>query len=82
MASEEAIGLAILDVDLRGHDVFEVAGILESRAIPFVFVTGYGEVNLPERFRGRPIVTKPFSEGDLLAAIEPLMPREVDVERD
>lgn len=73
MAVDEILDLAILDVDLRGQDVFDVAAILESRGIPFLFVTGYRQMNLPERFRDRPIVAKPFSEADLMTGIEFLL---------
>ncbi len=69
LAETNIIHLAVLDVDLRGRDVFDVAGILEARGVPFVFVTGYRKAHLPERYRNRPIVTKPFSEPDLLAKV-------------
>lgn len=66
MAVDERLDLAILDIDLRGEDVFGVAEILERRGIPFVFVTGYGRTHLPCAFRATPFVSKPFSEADLL----------------
>ncbi len=73
LAALEALDFAILDVDLRGQAVFEVADILGSRGIPFLFVTGYRKLNLPERYRARPIVSKPFSENDLMAGIQPIL---------
>ena len=69
VAETDSIELAVLDVDLRGRDVFDVAGILEARGIPFIFVTGYRQAHLPETYRNKPIVSKPFSETDLLAKI-------------
>ena len=69
LAEANRIELAVLDVDLRGRDVFDVAGILEARGVPFIFVTGYDQAHLPERYRDRPIVSKPFSEPDLLAKV-------------
>lgn len=75
MAEEETLDLAILDIDLRGEDVFDVAAILDRRGIPFVFVTGYRRGHLPEAWRSRPVVSKPFSEADLLASIDALSPR-------
>jgi CheY-like chemotaxis protein len=69
VANANDIDLAVLDVDLRGRDVFDVVGVLEARGTPFVFVTGYRQAHLPERYRDRPIVSKPFSEPDLLAKI-------------
>lgn len=75
IAETEPLDLAILDVDLRGEAVFGVAAILEQRGIPFLFVTGYGEKHLPERFRTVPLVPKPFSGPDLVARIGQLLQR-------
>jgi CheY-like chemotaxis protein len=69
VANANDIDLAVLDVDLRGRDVFDVVSVLEARGTPFVFVTGYRQAHLPEQYRDRPIVSKPFSEPDLLAKI-------------
>lgn len=66
IAGADEIDLAVLDVDLRGRDVFDAVGVLEARGTPFIFVTGYRQAHLPERYRDRPIVSKPFSEPDLL----------------
>ena len=33
---------------------------LAARGTPFVFATGYGEHGLPEQFRDRPLLKKPF----------------------
>jgi CheY-like chemotaxis protein len=73
VANANNIDLAVLDIDLRGRDVFEVVGVLEARGTPFVFVTGYRQAHLPEQYRDRPIVSKPFSEPDLLAKIGSLL---------
>ena len=57
--------LAILDVHLNGQAVFPVAEALIARGIPFVFATGYGERGLPDNYRNRPILQKPFAKDDL-----------------
>jgi len=64
-AKQEAFDLAILDVHLHGQAVFPVAEALIERGIPFVFATGYGERGLPEQYRSRPILQKPFAKDDL-----------------
>ena len=51
---------AVLDVNLDGEQIFPVADILIKRGKTFVFVTGYGEGSLPEAYRGRPALQKPF----------------------
>jgi CheY-like chemotaxis protein len=50
--------LAILDANLNGQPVSPVADALVARGTPFVFATGYGE--LPEPYRDRPTLMKPF----------------------
>lgn len=57
--------LALLDVNIAGQMVFPVAHALQRRGIPFAFATGYGEQGLPEDFRQRPIISKPFSLAEL-----------------
>ncbi len=76
-AQEHASGgdfsAAILDVNVDGQEIFPVADILAQRGLPFVFVTGYGENSLPERFRGRPALQKPFQAERLKAALDKLV---------
>src|SRR5262245_61102921 len=61
----ETFDFAILDVHLNGQAVFPVAEALSERGIPFVFATGYGERGLPDQYRSRPILQKPFAKEDL-----------------
>jgi CheY-like chemotaxis protein len=66
---------ALLDANLHGRPVGELAAQLTRRGIPFVFVTGYSRQALPESFRQTPILTKPFSDRELLDAAASLVPR-------
>src|SRR5215469_10755487 len=52
--------IAILDVNLDGEPVSPVADALVARGTPFVFAPGYGERGLPEPYRDRPMLKKPF----------------------
>jgi CheY-like chemotaxis protein len=52
--------VAILDVNLNGQTIAPVADVLAARGVPFVFATGYGESGLPESYRDRPTLKKPF----------------------
>lgn len=61
----KAFDLAILDVHLNGESAFPVADALIERGVPFVFATGYGGRGLPETYRERPVLQKPFSKADL-----------------
>jgi CheY-like chemotaxis protein len=60
LAASGDFNAAILDVNLDGQEIFPVADILAGRSLPFVFVTGYGERSLPDRYRDRPALQKPF----------------------
>jgi DNA-binding NarL/FixJ family response regulator len=48
LAHEEALDLAVLDVNLDGEKVYQAAEELQTRGIPFILATGYGESTLPE----------------------------------
>ena len=63
--------LALLDVNLSGEAGYPVASALEARNVPFVFMSGYGE--LDERWRGRPQVRKPFEPGELMREMQRAM---------
>lgn len=45
-----AIDAAILDVNLRGEPVYPVAETLQRHGVPFVFVTGYDRLALPDDY--------------------------------
>jgi light-regulated signal transduction histidine kinase (bacteriophytochrome)/CheY-like chemotaxis protein len=64
------VSFAMLDVNL-GKDTSEpVASALQERGIPFIFASGYGERSLQSgAFRSVPVVTKPYGERDVRAAI-------------
>ncbi|TPL35598.1 response regulator [Mesorhizobium sp. B2-4-8] len=61
--------VALLDVSLHGKKVFPVAEFLTDQGIPFAFASGYGRAGLPEAFRTRPVVPKPFQIEELSAAL-------------
>jgi CheY-like chemotaxis protein len=64
---------AILDIQLRGENVYPIAQILRTRQVPFVFVTGYDRCVLPPDFRDFPLVPKPTTERQLLPVLQQMM---------
>jgi len=70
MAASGDFDLAILDVNVAGENIEPVAERLAQRGIPFIFATGYGEAGVPLRYRGRPVVAKPFRSEQLESAIQ------------
>jgi CheY-like chemotaxis protein len=81
-AQEAGFDCALLDVNLCGKPVFPVAEILSTRQIPFVFASGYGQSALPERFRSRPVVAKPFQLTDLSDALRAALEHHTDLWRE
>jgi len=69
LADTGQFDVAILDVNVAGENVEPVADRLSARGVPFIFATGYGEAGVPLRYRGRPVVAKPFRSDQLEAAI-------------
>ncbi|MDY8108935.1 HWE histidine kinase domain-containing protein [Fulvimarina sp. 2208YS6-2-32] len=69
--NDDAIHVAMLDVNLGAETSFPLVQILVDRGIPFVFVTGYGEkIEFPEAAGPNvEAVKKPFSEEELIKAL-------------
>jgi DNA-binding response OmpR family regulator len=65
--------IAILDVNVNGKVISPVAEAVELRGLPFVFATGYGAQGLPEKFRDRPAIQKPFQMETLARTIETIL---------
>ena len=65
LAERESFDVAILDVNVAGEPIYPVAEAIAKRGLPIVFSTGYGGAGIREPFRDRPVVQKPFSQGDL-----------------
>ncbi len=73
LIEEKALDAALLDVNLAGRSVDEVAGLLADRGVPFAFATGAATDNLPSVFADRPVLQKPFSPQDVLAVLRVLL---------
>ena len=69
LARELNIDAAVLDENLHGQRSYPVADALAARGIPFVFATGYGDKNLRKLYPGRPVIPKPYSQTELIAAL-------------
>jgi PAS domain S-box-containing protein len=64
---------ALVDVNLAGHPVDELAAALTQKNIPFAFVTGYGREGIPRAFRDAVLLKKPFGQDQLIAVMELLI---------
>jgi CheY-like chemotaxis protein len=70
MIETTTIDGAVLDINLRGERVTEVADLLSRKDIPFLFVSGYGSSGRPPGHDRVPVLAKPYSENELLGMIE------------
>jgi len=70
LAETADFDLAILDVNVNGRTIEPVAKIVERRKRPLLFSTGYSVDALPENFRSRPALQKPFRIDTLQHAID------------
>jgi DNA-binding response OmpR family regulator len=61
--------VALLDVNLDGELVFPLAEEMEARRAAIVFLTGYEETLLPERWRGYLRLDKPVDSRSLREAL-------------
>ena len=69
IAREEALDLALLDVNVGGRLITPVADALAARGIPFAFCTGYDAAGLPDRHAAAPILTKPCQLRELRSTL-------------
>lgn len=74
MVKREAIDVAILDITLTPGSSAPVARALLYRNRPFIFVTGYSNIQLlPDDLRGYVVLAKPVDLETLRAAITNVM---------
>lgn len=69
LIAEEAVDVALLDVNLNGEDSYPIADELARRGIPFVFASGYGAGSLRQGYAPRAVLQKPFDPAELCASL-------------
>lgn len=70
---DERPDVAVLDLNLGALSGAVIAELLDGAGIPFVFATGYGRRAVPEKWRDRIVVQKPFLPDTLVAAVRSAM---------
>ena len=63
---------ALLDANLSGQRVDDLADDLRRRGIPFAFATGFGRDSLPAGFEDMPVLGKPFGTDELIDMVRSL----------
>jgi PAS domain S-box-containing protein len=79
LVAEADCDIALVDVNLAGSPVDELAAGLTRKDVPFAFVTGYGREALPRGFQEAAMLGKPFNQDQLLAVVGSLLRQGGDV---
>ncbi len=69
-ASHEEFDLALLDINMNGQMAYPIADILVERRIPFIFLSGYGRIALPEHLKDAHCVPKPYDPAYLISEVK------------
>jgi DNA-binding NtrC family response regulator len=70
-ARRERFDGALLDVNLRSRQIFEILPALQKLGLQIILASGYDDATLfPPAYRAMPRVAKPFSETELLSICE------------
>lgn len=70
---QKRVDAAILDVNIHGHRSYSVADMLASRRLPYIFASGYGDMEHPLEHRSVPTLTKPYSTHDIEIALQSVL---------
>lgn len=71
---DKRIDFAILDVNLGGENSYDIGKLCQSKHIPFVFVTGYNELEgiKSNGFENVKLLLKPFNPDEILQFVDDL----------
>lgn len=61
-----SVDAVLLDANLGGRPVDDIAAALTAKHLPFAFVSGYGKQSLPQSFADTRLLSKPFDAPHLL----------------
>ena len=69
----EDIDAALMDVHIRGERVFPLCEVLAAKGVPFILTSGYADWSMPEKWRDRPRLQKPYTVGAVEEALARLL---------
>lgn len=67
--SSGGIDGALVDINLRGVQAYDVVDALIAKHVPTVLTTGYETSVVPNRYRGLVVLQKPFDPADAMDAL-------------
>ena len=65
---------ALMDIHIRGDRVFPLCEALAGKGVPFVLTSGYADWAMPEEWRDRPRLQKPYTIEQVEEALGALFP--------
>lgn len=71
LARVNGLDAAILDINLAGERSYPIADLLEEKAVPHLFVTGYGHSGRPGK--ADRVLQKPYRAPQLQAALSEMI---------
>ena len=69
----DAFDAALMDIHIRGERVFPLCEVLQSKGVPFILTSGYADSGMPDQWRDRPRLQKPYTLEDVREALEALL---------
>ena len=69
IVATQQIDAAVMDVNIAGEVAYPVAEYLDAHAIPFIFVSGYGQSAVPANRPEWRVCAKPFRGEDMVAML-------------
>ncbi|MFL6801268.1 MAG: response regulator [Sphingomicrobium sp.] len=56
---------ALIDVHIRGERAFALCDLLEAKGVPFALTSGYADWDMPDQWKDRPRLHKPYTIDDV-----------------
>jgi CheY-like chemotaxis protein len=73
LIENQDIDAALMDVHIRGERVFPLCEVLAAKGVPFILTSGYADWSMPEKWRDRPRLQKPYTLGAVEEALYQLL---------
>lgn len=73
LIESEEFDAAIMDIHMRGERVFPLCEALEARRVPFILTSGYADWQIPDKWKDRPRLQKPYTIEEVRQALAKLL---------
>ena len=73
MLESAPVDAALIDINLGDGPSFRTAELLKRKGVPFAFVTGYDQENVPADLKAVPRIEKPARQNNLITLLSDLL---------